>query len=302
MNRNGIGYNNDQEGSPWTNAEIARMVKTLDSSLAKNQIQSKIITPEAGHLEYLYGKSGKAGRQIQALFDKQKPESINKLSHVLNAVVGHSYYTDNGDSSRIAIREHLRDSASFYGTNYWQTEYSMLGDGYKEGNKGKIPAMDCALFLAKVIHDDLVYADAKAWQFWNSCEPGSKNFDTRYYLLALQSDDAAFKTGLVQDTKMLWALGNYSRFIDPGMYRLDVKFSDELNKAQRAQNVMVSAFGNVQKTTLVCINYTTQPQTFNPSLSGILKKSKVSGLRYQCFKRFKIGLKGQLVSTYCFTC
>ncbi|MFT4204594.1 MAG: glycoside hydrolase [Chitinophagaceae bacterium] len=270
-------YNNDQEGSPWTNAEIHKIVTALDSTLTADKVNAKILLPEAGHLEYLYAKEGLAGKQIQTLFNKKKTSSVNHLKNVLNVVGGHSYYTDDNDTSRIRIRKNVRDSALKYGTAYWQTEYSMLGDGYKENRKGKIAAMDCALFLGKVIHDDLVYGNAKAWQFWNSCEPGSPDFDTRYCLLALQSRDTTFHSGTILPTKMLWALGNYSRFVRPGMTRIEATVQDGLSEEEQAQKVMVSAFEDKTHITMVLLNYTEQPQTMllpDIAVHGLLKTFK----------------------------
>lgn len=260
----------DQEGSPWSNSEIAAVVKCLDSALARSGSSAKILTTEAGHLEYLYAdKGGAASRQIQSLFNAQSALDIQSLPHMLNRIGGHSYFTDNGDSMRIVIRERLRDTARAYHTQYWETEYSMLGDGYKEDRKGKIAAIDCALFLAKVIHDDLVYGNAAAWQLWNSWEPGGANTDTRYYLVALHSSSPEFRDGEITATKNLWAMGQYSRFVRPGMQRVRVNIADGLSPAQRARNVMVSAFANKDSLVLILLNYTTEKKMIRPAVQGI---------------------------------
>ncbi|QES89135.1 glycoside hydrolase [Rhizosphaericola mali] len=269
-------YNNSQEGSPWTNYEISKIVKALDSALVKNKINSKIITPEAGHLEYLYSKKGRAGEQVQMLFNRNSSLDVSKYSHVLNAAAGHSYYTDGDDSTRIAIRKNVRDTAEKYGTSYWQTEYSMLGDNYKEGKKGKVSAMDCALFLSKVIHDDFVYGNAKAWQFWNSVEPGNPDFDTRYFLLALQSSDSTFVSGKVIPTKMLWALGNYSHFILPNMHRIKAVVNNGLNEVQQAKDLMVSAFEDNKQIVVVLINYSNEEKNIHPNITNLKKYSSMT--------------------------
>ncbi len=249
-----------QEGSPWTNAEILALARCLDSVLSARGLSTKILLTEAGSLDYLYGQDkGEANHQIQQLFG-----GGSRWPHVPPMIGGHGYFTDKRDSNRIGIRERLADTASAYGLGYWQTEYSMLGDGYKEGKAGRIPAMDCALFLAKVIHDDLVYGNARAWQFWNSWEPADPAADTRYCLIALQPANDSFGSGNAVATKNLWALGHYSRFVRPGMQRLRVGYGDALTPAQRASQVMVSCFAGRDSLVLVAINYSGQPQQLRP--------------------------------------
>jgi O-glycosyl hydrolase len=231
-----------QEGTAWTNEEVVRVAGALDTALARVKANTKILLSEAGHLQYLYAQEGTASHQIQAL----KKGGVYGLSHVPAIIGGHSYFTDNGDSSRRVIREHVRDTAAKYGLQYWQTEYSMLADGYKEGHEGPRTAMDCALFLAKVIHDDFVYGNASAWQFWNSWEPGRADMDTRYYLVALHPKDNSYKDGTVTAVKNLWALGQYSRFVRPGMQRVMAESGDT--------SLLVSAFVSKKQVVLVCVN------------------------------------------------
>ena len=263
-----------QEGSPWKNEEITRVVVALDNALSKTSSTSKILITEAGQLDYLYTKIGPAGKQLQAFYGKDSSLQSIKLKHLPALIGGHSYFTDKGDSSRIAIRQTLMDTAAKYGVEFWQTEYSMLADGYKEGKMGKIPAMDCALFLSKVIHDDLVYGNAAAWQLWNSWEPGRADFDTRYYVIALNPTDKEFTDGTVTATKNLWALGHYSRFVRPGMYRLVLSRNDKLNKAEIAQDVMVTAYADESKIVLVAVNYTSESRIFKPDIRNFKVENK----------------------------
>ena len=123
--------------------------------------------------------------------------------------------------------------------------------------------MDCALFLAKVIHTDLAIANATAWHLWNAYEPGSADFDTRYYLIALKPD-SGFVNGMYTVTKNLWALGHYSLFIRPGMQRINIKRSDNLNDIAAAQKTMVTAYNdNKGKVVVVAINYAQAEQRLN---------------------------------------
>ena len=261
----------NQEGSPWHNEDIYKLTVALDSALSAKKLSSKIIIAEAGILTALYEGNGHAAKQIQHFYSKDSSLYIGNLAHLKPVIEGHSYFTDNGDSNIITIRSKLKDTAMKYNVPFWQSEYSMLGDGYKEGKKGKISAIDCALFLAKMIHADLTVANATAWHLWNSWEPGSADSDTRYYLLALQNNKANTE-GNFTVTKNVWAFGNYSRFVRPGMKRLIVERSDKLTDIQSAQNIMLSAFASDKQMVFVVINYTTSDKAI--SLKGVQKFRK----------------------------
>lgn len=261
----------NQEGSPWHNKDIHRIAVALDSALRSKKLSARILLPEAGHLSSLFEGTGHASRQIQTFYDASGSYYVGHLKKLLPVVAGHSYFTDQGDSSIAAVRSRLRDTAAKYGIPFWQSEYSLLGDGYKEGKAGRIPAMDCALFLAKMIYHDLVVGNAAAWQFWNAWEPGGAGFDTRYCLLALQTN-AANTEGDFAVTKNLWALGHYSRFIRPGMKRILTGRSDRLNDTTVAQDVMLSAFANKKEWIAVVVNYTSSAKNISLEIP-VLKKA-----------------------------
>ncbi len=242
----------DQEGSPWTNDEIFQVTKALNSSLEQSKLTSEILITEAGMLNYLYGGSGKANHQIQSFFNKESETYLGNLSHVPKMIAGHSYFSESNHKTLIETRTSLADTVKKYQLKYWQSEYSMLGDGFKDGQSGSRTAIDCALFLSKVIHVDLTVGNATAWQFWNSYEPGSAEKNTRYYLIALQPQPD-FKDGEFTVTKNLWALGHFSRFIRPGMVRIPTSMISEI---EPEKGLFVSAFkGEDDKLVFVITNY-----------------------------------------------
>jgi len=259
----GFGKMN-QEGSPWHNRDIFKIAYTLDSVLLNRKLSSKILLPEAATLTALYEGNGHAGKQVQQFFSPDSSNYAGHLLHTQQVVAGHSYFTDLGDTALVSVRKKLHDTLTKYRVPFWQSEYCMLADGYREGVKGPIKDIDCALFLSKVIYTDLVVAQAAAWQFWNAWEPGSPDFNTRYYLLAL--DNKGRQNFAI--TKNLWALGHYSRFIRPGMQRIITQRSDSLTDVQSVSNVMVSGFMNDSAIVVVAINYTQQPQQIEIELQN----------------------------------
>jgi len=256
-----------QEGSPWKNEEIYKITKALDKSLTGQHLNSKILITEAGMLNYLYGGKTGTSNQIQQFFKPGSPLYMGDLIHLPKIVAGHSYFSEANDSTLVTTRKHLADSTKKYGVEYWQSEYSMLGDGYKDGNKGKRSAMDCALFLARVIHTDIAVGNATAWQFWNSYEPGSAEFDTRYYLIAL-NPQPDYKDGEFTVTKNLWVLGHYSLFVRPGMQRIAT--------SETTKNLMVSAYTDpkTNKLVMVAVNYGTTPANIKLDIKNPAKKYK----------------------------
>ena len=258
--------NAKQEGSPWTNSEIYRIVQLLDSALKSKKRDTQITAAEAGMLTFLYGGKTAASRQIQNFFSDTSRISFTGLTTVPRLLAAHSYFTDTNDSTLVNVRKMLADTAEKYKVSFWQSEYSMLGNGYKEGTTENRTPMDCALFLAKVIHHDLAIANATAWHLWNAYEPGSAEHDTRYYLIALKPD-SGFVNGSYTVTKNLWALGQYSLFIRPGMQRLNIKRSDRLTDIEAAQKVMVSAYRSDKgEIVFVAINYTKEEQRIQLNL------------------------------------
>lgn len=281
-----------QEGSPWTNQEIYKITKALDAAIDQQKLTTKILITEAGMLNYLYGNSGKAAHQLQNFFDQKSPLYVGDLNNVSKIAAGHSYFTESDPKVLFDTRKQLADAIKKYNVAYWQSEYSMLGDGFKEGFKGNRSAMDCALFLAKVIHTDLTVGNATAWQFWNAYEPGNAEWNTRYYLIALKPN-ADFKDGEFTVTKNLWALGHYSLFIRPGMTRVlsDAVVDDE--KLTAYANLLVSAYKDENdKLVVVATNYGTRAVQVKLDITNAEKKYKTANI-YLTTSDNEVNMKAQ---------
>lgn len=279
-----------QEGSPWSNTEIYKTVKALNNSLSTQKLQTKILITEAGMLSHLYSKNADASSQIKTFWDSKSSLYIGNLKNTTKFVEGHGYFTENGDANLIKARSSVRDTLMQYGPGleYWQSEYCMLGDGYKENFTGKRSAMDCALFLAKVIHHDFTKGNATAWHYWNSYEPGPADSNSLYYLIAMNPNRRTDTGNLYTVTKNLWALGHYSLFIRPGMYRIETERNDDLSDTAIAQNIMVSAFRDVtgKKIIVNLINYTTEDKNMVINIDGL-----TAGRWMQLVKRYVTSAK-----------
>lgn len=242
-----------QEGSEWTNAQIKRIVLELNRALGAKGSRAKILIPETADLHAVIGRDVKRhGRQL-SFFDPKSGLYLGRVRRVTPAVAAHSYFTEKSNKQIVGVRRNLRKALDAVNPRleYWQSEYSMLQDGYLEG-KPRATEMDGALFVAKVIHFDLTVANAAAWQFWASNNGGGKPGQVTRYSL-----NAANGPHDVRATKNLWALGHFSRFVRPGMQRVGLNRSDQLDAIASGAKQMASAYldKRTQRIVVVVINY-----------------------------------------------
>jgi len=94
-----------QEGSPWTNAEIAGIVRSLDAAVQDtrrtniNPGNTKTMISEAGAWSYTYGGTGNFENQIRAFFAEDSPHYIGGLPTMQPRIIaGHSYWGHQTDS------------------------------------------------------------------------------------------------------------------------------------------------------------------------------------------------------------
>jgi O-glycosyl hydrolase len=238
------GAKASQEGSPWTNAEIHDAVVAINSAFEANNVDSKILVGEAGHVGYLFGGTGLAANQLNDLWSPTGSNYFGKLSKLAMIPTSHSYGCDNSAANICSWRKQLNDSISAKGLGYWQTEYCLLGDGYKFGHPSgvAITPMESGISLARIIHNDLKLANASGWQWWTTFElDGNMSQEDRFALIpvALNRDKS---DGIYRTTKLLYSLGNYSRFVRPGMVRIDVDRSDNMSDVDAVTNQMVTGY------------------------------------------------------------
>lgn len=243
-----------QEGCPYTNGEISGLVKAFDAALLKSRLSTRILVPEAGKHTYLWEDAEKPGRggQVNAFFNPSSSFYIGHLSHVAPIAASHSYFTAAPFAQAMSVRQKIAQTvATVKGLDYWQSEYCILGDNAGEINGGKRdPGMKPALHVAKLIYADLVGGNATAWQWWLAVSPYNYK-DGLIYI------DKSKTGGHYYDSKMLWALGNYSRFIRPGMKRVQAE-------GPPGDSILVSAYKDdkAKKLVLVVVNAGAEKHTF----------------------------------------
>jgi O-glycosyl hydrolase len=256
-----------QEGTPWTNREIADVVKAINTAFVENNVTAKLFITEAGSMSYLLNESsGDYGHQLSAFWNKSSPLTLHGLPSFSNIVSSHSYWTDASPADIVANRNKLRDQMKSLNTadlEYWQTEYCLLGNGYKQGfdssSSGSLTPMECAIAMARIIHNDLTAGNAAAWQWWTTFDFDSKaGPEDRYALIRFELNET-YDDGVYCDTKLLYALGNYSHFVRPGMKRVLIERDDHMNDTEAVFNQMFSAFYGNETIVIVAINASAQP-------------------------------------------
>ena len=267
-----------QEGTPALNKEVHSFVKYLSKDLSERNLKTKIVITEAatiGHVAMQMQAKGTKndGRDDQAnfFFNKKSPTYIGDLPNVEKTISAHSYFSvwplNKQVQQRIKVNNLIKKANPDLG--YWMTEYCILqqNDEIIRGGRRDL-TMKTALYVARIIHNDLTLTNAKSWQWWTALsqcdfkdglvyldDGSTKNGGKMgHYIESLHND------GTARDSKLLWVLGNYSRFIRPGMIRIESSISQE----QSIQDgLLASAYTNPKDNSMVYVFTNLSEQTKN---------------------------------------
>lgn len=238
VNEPQYNWDSGQEGSGWTNDEVARLIRELDNALTERSLSVDITPGESGDWEYLYKTKDDNNRSnvLSAFYTPGSSAYIGDLEHVQSLICGHSYWTDGTWEGMRNVRQQLAKAAEQYGVEVWQSEWSMLGDGYSSTEfvgYDSATEMDIALYMSKVIHNDLTVAGVTSWSYWTSMDVARWGHKNRFLLISLipgggvDNNNANIEQeGTYQATPTLWVLGNYSRFIRPGYRRISLSLNE----------------------------------------------------------------------------
>lgn len=222
-----------QEGSPWNNAELAAATRVISKKLTAHAIDTKIDLTEAGQINYLFETRPVNARsnQLSDLFHPDSENYLLNLNNVAPKVCAHSYWSTWDHQNLLDSRKNLRKEMSSVNPDleYWMSEYCMLEDNKEIKGEGRDLGINAALYMAKVIQADLVLANASAWHWWLAVSP----YDYKDGLIYIDKNK---QSGQVYQSKMLWTLGNFSRYIRPESKRVELNrkdgdsFEDHLNE------------------------------------------------------------------------
>ncbi|MEX2602298.1 MAG: glycoside hydrolase [Balneolaceae bacterium] len=257
---------NGQEGSPYHNDELAGVAEALDQKIQEEGLDVQIEIPETAQIDYLYSDEDQdRGNQIEYFFGEES--SVKDLPSLAQKMAAHSYFTTYPVEQMVEQRSRIREKmiATDPDVEYWMSEFCVLGDvgeGLEGG--GRDLGIDPALYVARVMHYDLTVAHASSWQWWIAVSPYN-------YKDGLVYVDRDVNDGDVYESKILWGVGNFSRFIRPGAVRVGADRSDNLTPVQAGSDVMVSAYlheadGDL---TVVAVNYSSDEREIELDLDGV---------------------------------
>jgi len=258
---------NGQEGTPAMNEEIHSLVRYLSHELSSRGLKTRIVITEAGTIGHACIRMDTLGKpsdgrddQARFFFNEASPFYIGDLPNVEKTISAHSYHSvwplNRQVGNRRRVNSMLKEVNPDLG--YWMSEYCILQRNDEIGSGGgRDLTMKTALYVARIIHNDLTLCKAKSWQWWTAVtqvdfkdglvylDDGSQGESGKMgHVESLQYD------GVVRDSKLLWVLGNYSRFIRPGMVRIKC----ELSKEQSIEDgLLVSAYKDAKKGQVVYV-------------------------------------------------
>ncbi|MBT9188800.1 glycoside hydrolase family 30 protein [Zobellia russellii] len=230
-----------QEGSPWNNNELASAARVIDSVFRLQHVSAQLEITEAGAIDYLTGtkkKHNNRSNQIETFFSPSSPNYLGNLSTLNPKVAAHSYFTTWPIEKLKRERERIVEKLLKYPfLAYGMSEYCILENNEEIKGKGKDLGMQTALYVARVIHADLTIANASMWHWWLAMSPYDFKDGLIYH-------DKNREDGAVYDSKLLWALGNYARFIRPGAKRISIDYEHYNSTETLQRGLLISAYKN----------------------------------------------------------
>lgn len=268
------GENPSQEGTGATNAEIADFIRLLGPKMKAAGLATTICVGEANQWNSLDANNPDGrGDQINQFFNRTSSNYIGDVPAMEHLISAHSYFTTCPGADLISYRQNVANKLKTIDPTLqlWQSEFGILGDICGELNGyPKNTGIDYGLYVAKVIHHDLTVANVTSWQWWLAVD--TYNYSDGLVYINDPSggyDLNSMKTnGLVSDSKQLWCLGNYSRFVRPGMVRVSAALSDATDPVTATATQMTSAYKDAQSKqfVIVVINMSTEAKKYTLDL------------------------------------
>jgi glucuronoarabinoxylan endo-1,4-beta-xylanase len=223
----------------WTGKEFHDFLKFLIPVFERDKITAKVIVGE---------HSGWTENPVLVSLE----DSVTSAR--IDIVGVHAYHAADRDpfppiSQRVGpLVETLKQKKKI-----WQTEAANLGRNFSDIRDG--------IYWAKVLHTHVAENSANAWLYWWLLAPGNNGGSFVHI-------DMNKKTYTVD--KRLFTIGNYSRFVRPGYFR--IRTNSEL-----MAGVLVSAYKSEpeKKMVVVVINENVIPRKMELDLVGVNATSAV---------------------------
>jgi glucuronoarabinoxylan endo-1,4-beta-xylanase len=217
----------------WTDKEFHDFLKVMIPVFERDKITAKVIVGEHS--------SWTENPVLESLQDSITAARID--------IVGvHAYGTTDRDPfPPISQRSGPLVETLKQRKKIWQTEAANLGRNYPDLRDG--------LYWAKILHTHVADNRTSGWFYWWAMSP----YTAGGSLVHMDP-----KTNTYTVDKRLYTIGNYSRFVKPGYFR--VQMNSELTSG-----VLVSAYKSesAHQLVVVAINENVNPRDLELSLTGI---------------------------------
>jgi len=263
--------NSNQEGNRASNEDIIAIVSVLYDELQSQDLNTEISIVESGNLQSWYREIG----ELESEYGEKYGDYLHNVisnddieTKIARHLGGHSYWSDRLNNHLVQDRQALYLKIMPYllnGWKYWMTEYCILDGPYGNGGHGRDLTINTALNVARVIHYDLTILHASAWQWWTAVSPEDYK-DGFIYTDYMDNPNSQS----VIESKLLWALGNYSRYIRPGSKRIKLTGADE--------TCLGSAYlsPNRDKLIIVMVNVSESQKQISFEISGLSNNDSIS--------------------------
>ncbi|CEK16404.1 O-glycosyl hydrolase [Chthonomonas calidirosea] len=218
----------NQEGNRASNEDIKAITMALYQELQRQKLPTQIALVESGNFQSLTHYVDWMEAKYKARYGNYLEELLGDpaIQPLLGRHLGaHGYGSDHPSGYLLSVCEQVAKAfANYPGWAFWQTEYCVM-----EWKRDL--SMETALRVAQVIHADLAYANAAAWNWWTAVS----HYDYKDGLIYTDYQKPG-DPETIYPSKTLWVLGNYSRFLRPGWSRVDIERDADL------EGVLASAY------------------------------------------------------------
>lgn len=185
-----------QEGCHYEINQIIRVGRAVAEELSRQELPVKISLAESGK----WNDSSYTFKLCKLLMNDEI------LGNAIDHFAAHSYWSDESDKQKAA--EYFKSLP--YAISLHQTEWCQM-------EWGKDLGMDAALVLAKEVHMDMTILSVASWSHWL----GVSKYDYKDGLVYVDTSSKKYT-----DSRRMWALGNYSRFVKEGYVRINASLGN----------------------------------------------------------------------------
>lgn len=246
-----------QEGNRAANDDIKAMLRALDAEMKRRKCPTRMAGIEVSGLPPLYSVNEKMSATHGAQYGNYLDEFLGdkQVSGLLDHRLSyHDYGSDLLKGQLVENRQAVRSKFERYpGWKLWMSEYCVMTGAEGKGGGGRDLTMNTALDVARIIHLDFTLVGVSAWQWWTAVSPVNYKDGLIYTDWKKPGDNES-----IIPSRLLWALGNYSRFVRPGMRRVELQ-----GTGHEIRGLMGSAYKDekARRVVAVYVNMGADPRT-----------------------------------------